>query len=105
VHSPIEEGSDVRLASGMMMQCDIIPNTLPPGTMLNCEDTVALADDALRQQLASTYPELWDRILRNRTLMEEQLGLTLAPELLPLSRANAYLPPAWLAPQQVCALA
>jgi len=73
--------------------------------MLNCEDTIALADDALRNQLATTYPDLWQRILSNRALMEEQLGLTMAPDLLPLSLANAYLPPAWLAPHQVCALA
>jgi len=105
VHSPIEAGSDVRLASGMMLQCDIIPNAVPLGTMLNCEDTIALADDALRNQLATTYPDLWQRILSNRALMEEQLGLTMAPDLLPLSLANAYLPPAWLAPHQVCALA
>jgi hypothetical protein len=104
VHSPIEAGSDVQLASGMMLQCDIIPNALPPGTTLNCEDTVALADEALRDQLASMYPDLWRRITSNRSLMEEQLGLSLAPELLPLSLANAYLPPAWLAPEQVCAL-
>ncbi len=105
VHSPIEEGSDVRLCSGMMLQCDIIPNALPPGTMLNCEDTVALADKTLRDQLAAMYPDLWNRMLSIRALMEEQLGLTMAPELLPLSLANAYLPPAWLAPHQVCALA
>jgi hypothetical protein len=105
LHSPIEDGSDVQLASGMMLQCDIIPNALPPGTMLNCEDTVALADERLRGQLATAYPHLWHRITSNRALMEEQLGLTLAPDVLPLSLANAYLPPAWLAPQQVCALA
>jgi len=105
VHSPIEEGSDVRLASGMMLQCDIIPNELPPGTMLNCEDTVALADETLQGQLAAAFPDLWNRITSNRALMEEQLGLTLAPELLPLSLANAYLPPGWLSPHQVCALA
>jgi hypothetical protein len=37
--------------------------------------------------------------------MQHQLGLTLRPETLPLSLANAYLPPAWLAPDHVCAIA
>jgi hypothetical protein len=37
--------------------------------------------------------------------MQGQLGLTLRPETLPLSLANAYLPPAWLSPEMVCALA
>jgi hypothetical protein len=37
--------------------------------------------------------------------MRNELGLTLRPESLPLSLANAYLPPGWLAPDRVCALA
>ena len=39
VHSPIERGSDVPLASGMALQCDIIPTPIPAGTALNCEDS------------------------------------------------------------------
>jgi hypothetical protein len=105
VHSPIEQGSDVPLASGMALQCDIIPTPLPPGTALNCEDSVVLADEALRAEIASRHPELWARIGRTRELMEHQLGLSLRPETLPLSLANAYLPPAWLSPEMVCALA
>jgi hypothetical protein len=104
VHSPIEHCSDVPLASGMALQCDIIPTPLPPGTALNCEDSIVIADEALRSEIASRHPELWARIDRNRDLMQNQLGLTLRPETLPLSLANAYLPPAWLAPDMVCAL-
>jgi hypothetical protein len=105
VHSPIEPGNETPLASGMALQCDIIPTPLPPGTALNCEDSIALADDALRAEISARHPALWARIGRNRDLMERELGLTLRPETLPLSLANAYLPPAWLAPTQVCALA
>jgi hypothetical protein len=105
VHSPIEQGSDVPLTSGMALQCDIIPTPLPPGTALNCEDSIALADEALREEIATRHPELWDRIGRTRELMERKLGLSLRPETLPLSLANAYLPPAWLSPEMVCALA
>jgi Metallopeptidase family M24 len=105
VHSPIEQGSDVPLASGMALQCDIIPTPLPPGTALNCEDSVVLADEALRAEIVSRHPELWARIGRTRELMERQLGLSLRPETLPLSLANAYLPPAWLSPEMVCTLA
>jgi hypothetical protein len=105
VHSPIERGSEIPLASGMALQCDIIPTPLPAGTALNCEDSIALADDALRAEIASRHPEFWARINRNRQLMQHQLGLTLRLETLPLSLANAYLPPAWLAPEMVCTLA
>lgn len=105
VNSPIEHRSEVKLASGMALQCDIIPNPMPPGTAINCEDSIVLADDALRAELAVRHPALWDRIQRNRTLMTEELGMFLRPEVLPLSLANAYLPPAWLAPEMVCTLA
>ena len=64
-----------------------------------------LADAALRHEIAARHPELWARIGRTRDLMRDELGLTLRPETLPLSLANAYLPPGWLAPDRVCALA
>ncbi|MCA9876821.1 MAG: M24 family metallopeptidase [Thermomicrobiales bacterium] len=105
VHSPIERGSTIRLASGMAIQCDIIPAPMPPGAMLNCEDSVVLADEPLRQEIAHQFPALWSRIEATRALMHDALGITLKPEVLPLSLANAYLPPAWLAPDMVCALA
>ena len=105
VHSPIEQGSEIPLLSGMALQCDIIPTPIPAGAALNCEDSIVLTDEALHGEIASRHPELWARINRNRDLMQSQLGLTLRPETLPLSLANAYLPPAWLSPEMVCALA
>jgi hypothetical protein len=104
VHSPIEQDSEIPLASGMALQCDIIPTPIPTGTALNCEDSIVLADETLRAEIASRHPDLWARIDRNRDLMQHQLGLTLRPETLPLSLANAYLPPAWLSPEVVCTL-
>jgi hypothetical protein len=105
VHSPIATDSFLQLASGMTLQCDIIPTPLPAGTALNCEDTVVLADDALRAKIAERHPTLWARIERNRDLMQRQLGFTLRPETLPLSLANGYLPPGWFSPSYVCTLA
>jgi hypothetical protein len=105
VHSPIELGREIPLLSGMALQCDIIPTPIPAGAALNCEDSIVLTDEALQGEIASRHPELWARINRNRDLMQSQLGLTLRPETLPLSLANAYLPPAWLSPEMVCALA
>lgn len=104
-HTPIRAGSQDRIASGMVLQCDIIPSPLPPGQALNCEDTVAVADAALRAEIAAGYPELWRAIEHRRTLMREALGLTLPEELLPLSTAPAALPPFWLTPDMVCAVA
>ena len=57
VHSPIERDSEVSLASGMALQCDIIPTPIPAGTALNCEDSIVLADEALRAEIASRHPD------------------------------------------------
>ncbi len=104
LHSPIRPGSAERLAPGMLLQCDVIPTPLPAGTALNCEDTVALADQGLRDELARNYPDLWERVRARRAFIEGELGLTLSPDLLPLSPANAYLPPFWLADDLVCTI-
>lgn len=103
-HSPIRPGSEEQIASGMVLQCDIIPTPLPDGTALNCEDTVAVADEQLRAELAAGHPALWARIVARRAWMREALGITLADELLPLSAAPAYLPPFWMASELVCSL-
>ncbi|MDP9354379.1 MAG: M24 family metallopeptidase [Chloroflexota bacterium] len=105
VHSPIRAGSDERLASGMIFQCDIIPTPLPAGTALNCEDTVVLADVSLQNELARDHPDLWRRVQARLTFMESALGLQLPADVLPLSYANAYLPPFWLDDALVCVIA
>ena len=105
VHSPIFAGSAQSIATGMVFQCDIIPTPLPPGRALNCEDTAAIADEALRDEIATRFPELWGRIEGRRAFMRDELGLHLRPEVLPLSVAPAYLPPFWLDPTLVCAIA
>lgn len=104
-NTPIRSGSEDRLASGMIFQVDIIPAPLPAGWTLNCEDTVAIADAALREELAAKHPEVWSRVEARRGFMADALGIELAPDLLPLSLANAYLPPFWLDPTLVCSLA
>jgi Xaa-Pro aminopeptidase len=104
-HSPVWAGSDQQIASGMLLQCDIIPSPMPAGYALNCEDTVAVADAGLRAELRALAPALWAQIEGRRAFMREALGITLADELLPLSVAPAYLMPFWLAPELVCVAA
>jgi hypothetical protein len=101
-HTPIRANSGDTIASGMLLQCDIIPAPMPDGQILNCEDSLAVADAALRTELAAHYPDLWQRILQRRAFMREALGINLAEEVLPLSAAPAYLPPFWLAADLVC---
>ena len=102
--SPIRPDSIEKIHSGMVFQSDIIPTPLPAGWLMNCEDTVAVADASLRAELKAGHPELWARVQSRRQLMTEVLGIQLAEEMLPLTDGTAYLPPFWLANEIVCSV-
>ena len=101
-HTPIFPASTMALASGMALQCDIIPTPMPDGTALNCEDTAAIADAQLRAEIAAAYPDLWRRIQARRAFIQTALGIPLAEEVLPLSYAACYFAPFWLDADLVC---
>lgn len=104
VHSPIRKAGHIPLASGMALQCDIIPATGSAYFTSNIEDGIALADGRLRDDLASRFPDAWGRIMARRAFMTEQLGIRLKPEVLPLGNIPAWLPPFWLAPHMAMAM-
>jgi Xaa-Pro aminopeptidase len=95
--SPIRAGSDDPIASGMVLQSDIIPTGIGPGWTVNCEDTVAIADAALRRELELRHPALWSRIQTRQEYLRTRLGLHLRDDVLPLSCTAAYFRPFWLA--------
>lgn len=98
VNSPVFPGSRIELRSGMALQCDIIPATGTPYFTTNVEDGVVLADEALRAELAATYPGAWERIQARRRFMADALGIELHADVLPLSNLAGYLPPFLLRP-------
>ncbi|MEI7846533.1 MAG: Xaa-Pro aminopeptidase [Chloroflexota bacterium] len=102
--SPIRSDSVEKIHSGMVFQSDIIPTPIPLGWLMNCEDTLAIADASLRAELRTKFPELWARVQSRRQLMTDALGIHLAEEILPLTDGTAYLPPFWLAHELVCAV-
>jgi len=104
MHSPIKQGSKLKLASGMALQCDIIPATGTPYFTSNIEDGIALADEALRDAFKTKYPEAWGRIKARRSFMIDILGINLRPEVLPFSSLAGWLPPFWLAPDKAMAM-
>ena len=53
VNSPISPGSPIELRSGMAFQVDVIPATGTDYFTTNIEDGIALADEALRSELAA----------------------------------------------------
>jgi Xaa-Pro aminopeptidase len=96
IHSPIRPDSADQLRSGMALQCDIIATNARPGWAANCEDTIALADESLRNELRQRHPETWGRIEARRQYMHDTLGIEIGKDVLPLSAFNAYFPPLWL---------
>ncbi|MDK9355644.1 M24 family metallopeptidase [Lelliottia sp. V106_10] len=95
--SPIGPKSDALLRSGMMLQIDIIPSRAGYAGA-SIEDTVALADEPLRQKLASEYPALWERVVARRAYIAEHIGIQLPDDVLPMSNTVGYLRP-WLLDQ------
>lgn len=94
--SPIYAGSAEKLKSGAILQIDIIPS-VPGYAGVSAEEGVALADAALRQQIATDYPALWARIETRRAYIRHELNIALSDDVLPLSNTVAYLRPFLLA--------
>jgi hypothetical protein len=100
-HSPIRPGAGDALKSGMPMQVDIIPLPLADGLALNCEDTVVLADAALRDELAARHPAVWARIEARRAFVKDGIGVDLDAAILPLSSNPLAYAPFWLAHEKL----
>lgn len=101
--SPVYEGSDVPLRSGMIFQIDIIPS-VPGYSGVSAESTVVLADADLRAQIAAQYPELWERMQARRAYLRDELGIDMCEDVLPMCSTVAYLRPYLLAKDKALAL-
>jgi Xaa-Pro aminopeptidase len=95
--SPVREGSNVPLRSGMVMQADVIPSH--PGLYsTRLEDGYLIAGDALRAQLDSG---VLARAAARRQWMRDALGVNLDESVLPLSNLCGWIAPLLLKPDQV----
>ncbi len=90
--SPVYPDSAVTLKSGMLLQIDIIPS-VPGYGGCSIEDTVGLADAALRDELARAYPDVWQRMTQRKTYLVEVLRIRLPEEVILLSNTVGYLRP------------
>jgi hypothetical protein len=93
VHSPFVRRGKTALRSGMALQMDIIPISKGPFCTSNAEDTLALADESLRGEIARLYPACWARIQQRRAFMTGVLGMKLDECVLPLGNIPGWLPP------------
>ena len=101
IHTPIRPGSEERIAAGMPFQVDVIPEPLPTGWALNCEDGVVFADAPLRAELGARHPAVLERIDARRGFVRDQIGITLKDSIFPLSSTPLCLPPFWLATRRL----
>lgn len=90
--SPIYDGSEEVLESGMLFQIDIIPSVKGYGGV-SAESTVALADTTLRTRIQKEAPALWQRIVQRRGYIENVLHIKLHEDVLPMTSSVAYLRP------------
>ncbi len=101
--SPISDGSDIPLASGMAMQMDVIPGH-PAWGSTRMEDGYALADAALRADLAARFPDVAARCGARAAFMRKVIGMQVPDTLLPLADTCGIISPYLFAPSMVAAL-
>jgi hypothetical protein len=101
--SPVYAGSTIPVRSGMVFQSDVIPSSKQYFSA-RLEDGYAIADAALREDLARRFPDCMARCQARRRFLREVLGIALADEVLPLSNLCGLMSPFLLRPQAVLAL-
>ncbi len=76
----------------MIFQIDIIPSLHGYGGC-SIEDTVALADAELREELQSQYPDVWQRMETRKRYLRDVLNITVSEDVILLSNTVGYLRP------------
>jgi Xaa-Pro aminopeptidase len=103
VSSPIAEGSEMALASGMAMQMDVIPGHPAYGST-RMEDGYVIADEGLRADLARQFPAVADRCAARAAFMRERIGMAVPETLLPLADTCGIVAPFLFDPELVTTL-
>lgn len=101
--SPIYEGSEEEIHSGMYMQVDIIPRSKNYFSS-RMEDGIVIADKELRDKLQREYPDVYERCMNRRHFMKTVLGIDLPEEVLPLSNIPSIVSPFFLNSKKVLSL-
>ncbi len=104
-NTPFFADSPDRLLSGTALQCDIIAAPGAPMYGIHSEDSLVLADGALRAELAALYPNVAARCMRRQQFLRETLGIQIADDVLPLSDLTGVVHPYLLRPTRaLCVL-
>ena len=103
ISSPIYQGSDEPLRSGMAMQSDVIPFH-PSWGSTRMEDGYVIADADLMAALAAEQPQVLARARARQDFMRAVIGLAVPDCLLPLADTCGLVAPFLLAPRRVISL-
>ena len=101
--SPIAEGSNDELRSGMVLQIDVIPSHPVYGST-RMEEGIVIADAALRAELADRHPGVLRRCDARRAFMRDTLGYDVPDTVLPLADVAGVVTPFFLSPASVVSL-
>jgi Xaa-Pro aminopeptidase len=103
ISSPIAEGSNDELKSGMVLQIDVIPSHPEYGST-RMEEGIVIADAALRAALADRHPDVLRRCDARRAFMRDTLGYAVPDTVLPLADVAGVVTPFFLSPRLAVAL-
>lgn len=98
--SPIYENSHELIQSGMLLQSDIIPSVEGYGGV-SAESTICIANIKLREKIKEQYPEMYQRMMKRRKYIIENLGIQLHEDVLPMCSTLAYMRPFMLSKQAI----
>ena len=97
IGSPVFEGSEIPMQSGMVFQSDIIPAS-PVYASSRMEEGYFLADEILIKEIKTGYPDMYKRLIGRRNFMKDVLGIILPDELYPLSDVCGIVSPFLFSP-------
>jgi len=103
ISSPVGEGSELPLRSGMAMQCDVIPSNPVYGSA-RMEDGYVILDAEGQAELARRFPDTARRCRARQVFMRDVIGLDVPDALLPLADTCGVVAPFLLAPRGLIVL-
>ncbi len=101
--SPFYAGSTVKLASGTVLQSDVIPGH-PTYFSTRMEDGYAILDATDWSAFGQSYPNAAHRIEQRQAFLRDTLGIEIDETLKPLSNTAGILAPWALSPRSILAM-
>ena len=77
----------------MALQMDIIPAPEKPYNTILAEDGILVMNETLQNQMQKKFPDAWHSLADKKKFMREKLGITLKPEVFPVSNIPGILRP------------